>query len=113
MLNRLFLLAFVVAWYGWASQVDCDTGGNMFRHNEFVQGNNLAWVFDSDVCYLGKVAWIAWCIALVVHIFVGWSSRRVLLALLGVTVFLTGLLNRPLLVRATPAYVAILGLLLV
>ena len=114
MLSRLVLLAFVVLWYGWASQIDCNNPSSyLLRHNEFLTGGDLAWIFNSDVCFLGKLAWIAWCVALVIHLSAEWSSRRVLLALLGVTVFLTGLLNTPLMIRAAPAYVAILGFLLI
>ena len=107
---RLLLLVFIVASYGWASQVDCGPTAmeSLLRHSEVKHAGNLQWITNSDVCTLGKAVWVAWCVALTVHLMVPDPHvARVLLALLGVTVLLTGIMNAPLLFRSLPAYFAI------
>ena len=110
------LLGFVVAWYGWASQIAGNEfagttrfAGNTILHHQEGEARTPQWLLDSTVCPLGKFAWAAWCLALVAAVACGTlrRTRGVFAALLLVTVVLIFVMNLPLAIRSLPAFVAI------
>lgn len=115
----LLLLAAVVVLYGWSSQIrsgPCATRSTATTRGVFESmpllkhvESEVAWITDSDVCGLGKFAYVAWCVVLVAYVATPGTKKlaALLWVLLGATVFLSIAMNPPLAIRSIPAFLAI------
>ena len=120
-------VAVTLLYYAWASQVFqvfrpgrqplSSSSQTRFRHHSMlahVEGTEATdtwnWLMRSGVCRLGRVAWGLWCVALTALTLLPRPAplrvRLLLHVALGVTIVLTFLMNLPLAVRATPAFLA-------
>ena len=101
-MRRLVAVVAAILLFGWASRAGT-------RTPRFIGHEQPAarWLLGSGVCGLGKLAFVAWSVALLACLTLRLRAPRVLGPLLVLTVLLTAAMNPPLAVRALPAYLLI------
>jgi hypothetical protein len=125
---RIVLTIVFIVLYFWASKI-VDTKeiigikkySGILGHTEGGEGGEGAegaeggegtnWILDSNVCPLGKVVFFLWTIVLLINLFMP-LNKKLLYFLAFLTILITAILNLPLFIRAIPAFIVLLLLVI-